>query len=136
MHMGDEKTVQKFIRLTSHGTRTTGEPLAPPELRPMLVADVEAQGLNLKDVILTILAAKYRVPFEAKGRKTSPTAADSPVNLHIPMRLFQRVNAQAGANSRSVQKQIIADLCAHYGLRPVTPPRQARRGRRRTPSAA
>lgn len=130
--MATEKHVQKFIRLSSRGRGTAGAPLAPPELRPRLVTDAETQESNLTDVILGILAERYKVEYQPTGRKTTPTGEDSPVNLRIPQRLFQRVAAAAASRNRTVQRQILADLCEHYGLRLAAPPRQ----RRRRPRAA
>lgn len=118
--------VQTIIRLESHGERTAGAPLAPPDLRAKLLADVEAQESNLTDVILTILSDRYKVPVTLARRKTKPKP-NGAIRLRIPVRLYGKVANTAANNSRSPQRQIIADLCQHYGLRLVAPIKQKRR---------
>lgn len=113
--MGTQPTRQVYIRFES---KASGEPLAPPELRPRLVADAAEQGSNLKDVIVRILSDHHRVPFEPVGRKTAPSTT-GPLTIKVPTRLFQKIAVAAAAADVSPQQQIIATLSAHYGLEPV-----------------
>lgn len=106
---------QAFVRLRSH---TTGEWLAPPELRSKLVADADASGTNLTEFVIATLAKRYRVPYEATGRRTAPTKDAAELNLRIPLVLKTAIGARANTNGVSLQRQIIEDLSAHYELVP------------------
>jgi hypothetical protein len=114
---------QAFVRLRS---RPGGERLAPEELRPRLVADAEARGSNLTDVANEILAARYRVPFEPTGRKTAASPDGEELNLRIPWDLKTAIGAEANVHGRSLQREILAALCDHYGLALPEPPQRTR----------
>jgi hypothetical protein len=124
--MSEDGFFQAFVRLRSH---STGEWLVPPELRPKLVADAEAKGSNLTEVVLGILAAHYKVPFEPAGRKTKPSRNGEELNLRLPMRLYRAIAMSAARYPRTVQREILATLCTHYGLRLTKPPPRRRRRR-------
>lgn len=104
---------QAFVRLRSH---TTGEWLVPEELRPKLVADAEAAGSNLTEVVLQILAARYRVAYEPNGRRTAPSKNGEELNLRLPWPLKTAIGASANENGTTLQDEIRASLSAHYGL--------------------
>lgn len=104
---------QTFIRLRSH---TTGEWLVSPELRPRLVEDAEEAGTNLTDVVLQILAKRYKVPIEPTGRKTTPAKDGEELNLRLPLPLKTAIGAKANVAGHSLQRQILDDLSAHYKL--------------------
>lgn len=120
--MGDHFTA--FVRLRSH---PSGEWIAPPDLRPLIVAEAEGAGSNVTDVVVGILAAKYRVPFEPSGRKTAASPDGEELNLRLPWPLKTAIGAAANVNGHSLQRQILADLSEHYGLELPDPP--ARRTR-------
>lgn len=103
---------QAFVRLRS----TTGEWIAPPELREKLVADAEEQDSNLTEVVIAILAGRYRVTFAPIGRRTAPNPTGEELNLRLPWDLKTAIGAAANVQGHSLQRQIIGELCAHYGL--------------------
>lgn len=104
---------QTFIRLRSH---TTHEWLTSPKLRPCLVADAAKTGTNLTEVVLEILAKRYKVPYEPSGRKTKPAKNGEELNLRLPHELRTAIGAEANVEGHSLQRQILADLCDHYKL--------------------
>lgn len=115
---------QVLIRFNSRGgASTAGRPLAPPELRPALVADAREQGSNLKDVILRILSDRHSMRYEATGRRTAP-AETGDINVKMPSGLYAQVSYAAALADRTVPRQIIATLCEHYGIADV-PDRRA-----------
>jgi hypothetical protein len=121
---------QAFVRLRSH---TTGDWIAPKELRPLIVKD--ADGGNLTEVVVKILADVFKIPFEPNGRKTAPSKNAEELNLRLPWDLKTAIGARANENGRSLQREIIAVLCDHYGLALPEPPRRPRKRRRpRTPA--
>lgn len=121
------KSIDLFIRIRS----TTGAHIAPPELREKLVEDALGQGTNLTEVVVAILARRFKVPYEPHGRKTDPVASQDVLNLRIPQDLRQKLDV-AGAMAkpkRSAQKEALATLCQHYGLRMPAPVKHTRRRR-------
>ena len=123
-----EEHFTAFIRLRS---LTTREWLAPSDLRPRLAADAEERGSNLTEIVLEILSAHYKVPFEPSGRKAKPSGDAEELNLRLPMNLYRAIAVSASRYPRTVQREILSTLCAHYGLRLTKPlPRKRRRGTR------
>lgn len=118
--------VQRFVRLRS---ATTGLPIAPPELRPKLVELAGENDANLTETIIQILAKRYKLAYEPNGRKTSPQSAHEVLNLRLPAELDRAVALSAASNGHNVQKEIISNLCAHVGLRPLTAQPRPRRPR-------
>ena len=102
-----------FVRLVS---RPTGEWIAPPELRPRIVADAEAKGSNLTDVVNAILAKRYGVAYQVGGRTTAASPDGKELNLRMPMNLKRAVARVATENDRSLQDEIRLALADHYGL--------------------
>lgn len=117
-----------FVRLRSKGPG--GEWLAPPELRPKLVADAQDQNTNMTEIAIGILSRRYGVPTMPNGRRTHPKSADDIILLRIPQELAAAIGAAANAAvpRRTINDEIRAALCAHYGLRfvKVKRPRRAR----------
>lgn len=118
-----------FIRLRSI---TTGEWLAPPELREKLVADAQDHGTNLTEVAVVILARSLKVPYEPVGRKANPGLDSDVLKLNIPADLDQALRFSAAGANLTRQRAALTLLCAHYGLRMVAP---VKRGRRRRVAA-
>lgn len=118
--------VQRFVRLQSH---TTGEWLAHPDLRGKLVADAEAQGSNLTEVVIAILAGVHKVPFEPNGRRTAPADSGKELNLRLPGRLDRAIGVAAARNGKSLPDEIRAELCGHYALEVPAPPKRSRAAR-------
>lgn len=125
---GEPDHFQTFVRLRSH---TTGEWFVPPELRPRLVADAEAQDTNLTELVIQILAKRFKVPFEATGRKTAPSKNGEELNLRLPMALYKAIAVSAAAHPHSVQREILGALCANYSLALPAPPKRTRKRRAR-----
>jgi hypothetical protein len=119
----DADYFQTFIRLRSKPNRRW---LVPEELRPKLVADAEQHETSLTDVIVRILAGVYGVEVASSSRKTAPKVDGDVINVRLPMPLYVAVLSNAGPRKRSVQKQILADLCEHYKLAPPSGDRAVR----------
>lgn len=116
--MAAEEFFTGFVRLVS---RPSGEWVAPPELRPRIVADAEADGSNLTDVVNAILAKKYRVDYEPSGRKTAASPDGKELNLRMPMTLKTAVHHAAIENGHTLQDEIRIALSDHYGLQMPVP---------------
>lgn len=122
--MTEDGHYQAFVRLRS----TSGEWLVDPELRPRIVADAEEHDSNVTDVVLAILAKRYKVACEPNGRRTAADPGGEELNLRLPMPLYQRIAAAAAERHPwSVPDEIRAALCAHYEF---AVPEAAKRGRR------
>lgn len=105
---------QAFIRLRSKATEAW---FVHPDLRARLVADAEAQGSNLSDVAIKILADLHGVAYVPNGRKTAPREDTDILNLRLPRPLYAAIARAALPRFGSkYQDAIRADLCAHYGL--------------------
>lgn len=105
---------QAYIRLQS---KTTSEWFVHPDLRHRLVADAEAQGSNLSEVAIKILADKYGVAYVSNGRRTAPKEDPVILNLRLPRPLYAAIaRAALPTYGPKYQDAIRADLCAHYGL--------------------
>lgn len=120
--MAEQQYKQRFIRLVN---RKTGELLVPEDLRPMLAAEAERNESNLTETSIRILSKTYGVLFVPTGRKTAPAAAGEELNLRLPIELDRAIRAAAAVNDRSVQREILSALCAHFGLRLYKPRRVA-----------
>jgi len=108
---------QLFVRLRS---ATTDEPFCDPELRARIVADVLAAGSNLNDVTVAVLAARYGVGWEPRGRRSHPSPDDDVLALRVPAALLSAIDAAAAYEGLSRQDETLASLSAYYGL-PFTP---------------
>lgn len=113
-----------MVRLRSQGPGQ--EWIVPAELRPKLVADAEEKGTNMTDVALAILATRFKIPYEANGRKSTPKADDDLMILRLPWNLFQVISATATSRRWSYVDEIRSTLCAHYGLRYAGRPKHSR----------
>ncbi len=109
-------------------SKTTGEWIASPELRPALVADAEQQGISMTEVIVQILCKHVKITHVPTPRRTSPGANAEYLRFSVPAELAARLQAMYG---NKWNDGIRAALSAHYGLR-VTP---AKRGRRKAAAA-
>lgn len=122
-----------LLRLRS---RKDGAWIAPPDLRPRLVEEAKERDTSLTDLIVQILSRTYRVKCEAQpsSRRSSPPDDGSILKIYLlPLALYTAIAASAAKNQRTTQREILAALSAHYGLR--LPPK-AKRPRRRGAVAA
>jgi hypothetical protein len=105
---------QAFIRLRS---KTTGRWFVHPELRARLVAQAEAEGSNLSEVAIKILADRHGVQYASNGRRTAPKEDKDILNLRLPRPLYDAIVRAAGPRyGAKYQDAIRADLCAHFQL--------------------
>jgi hypothetical protein len=111
---------QAFVRLRTK----QGDWVVHPDLRERLVKDAAADGTNLTEVAVQILARSCGVPFEPNGRRTAPSKGADELNLRLPLRLYHVLTATYGSK---YQDGIRSLLCAHYGLRVPARPRRTRR---------
>lgn len=117
---------QQFLRLRS---RKDGAWLVPPELNTKLVADAREKGTSRTEIVTRILARAYNVPYEPSDRNpagTRPSDDTDALNVRLPVELYQRVAFAAIGANRKTTDEILAALCAHYGLRMPPPPVRTR----------
>lgn len=123
-----------FIRLRS---KTTGDWLVHPDLRDHLIVEAEADGTNMTDQIIAILAERYRIPYTPGGRKTNPGDDGDVINLGdaLPPRLERAIKTQAARADGTWIDQIRRDLCDYFEL-PIPPkPVYSRKPRKRRAAA-
>lgn len=111
-----------YIRLRS----TSGDWIAPPELRDLLVNRARDAGTTLTDVVVEILADRYRVDVDPSGRKTEPFIDRDYVTVRLPSRLDTALTI-AGARAtpkRNRQREAMVALCEFFGLAIPPPPRR------------
>ncbi len=106
-----------------------------PDVKAAVVADAKAQSLSLNNVVVSILAKKYRVRFVPTGRRSnaswatngrSSTSTQMPVP--VPESLHTKIKREAERRERerrreigptaqfSMNEVVERDLCEHYGL--------------------
>lgn len=104
----------------------------PPELKQAIVAAVQADGGNMNDHVVKILANRFEIKFTPTGRPPGARLGEAPdVVLRMPSRLRVRIKVAAARSGSNVRDTIVAVLSEHYGTRFAPAPR-----RPRTPAAA
>jgi predicted HicB family RNase H-like nuclease len=87
-----------------------------PELKAAIAAAVEEQGTTMNDLLIGILAAHFRVPFEPVGGRVVKVGPSTQLNLPMPERLRTRIRvaaARAGSTQHDVVNEILSE---HFGV--------------------
>lgn len=106
---------QVILRLRS----TVGEEwLAPPELRPRLLAIAEERGSNLTDVVVDLLSSHYGIEAELTGRRSTPRGGVETMTVRLPRALHEAVSRSAGQAypKLSIPDEVRRVLCESVGL--------------------
>lgn len=98
----------------------------PQPLKERLIADAEAQGTNMNDVAVRILADRYGVKIDAPpSRKASADPDRLFLMLRPPPELRRAIHIAAASRDRSRAQEALAALLEHYGLEGVAQPSSA-----------
>jgi hypothetical protein len=109
----------------------------PVSVAEAVDADAQARDANRNDVVCSILADRFRVPFTPSGYPWVQPDGATQWNLRMSPELRDALAAtareQSGPGRRVTQRGLIlAALQSHYGL-PVQSPRQRKTNERLTP---
>lgn len=123
--MGHKGHAYLYMRLRSVNT---GEWLAPPELRERLVELAKDQGSSLTDIVVGILADRFKVDVDTATVATDPQGDKDHLVVRLPWKLD---TALAVAGTRLTpkgnrQRVAMIALCDHFGLEVPPPPRRGR----------
>lgn len=86
----------------------------PPRLKGKIARRVESEGSNMNDVLVSILARAYGLPFEPSGVKRSSIRREKPSDralLEMPAELKRLISVEAATNRETMSNiamQIIA----------------------------
>lgn len=94
-----------------------------PDVKRKLVADANASGSSINDLVVGILARKFGVEFTGTGRR-SPGAELRPgagaLVLRMPPELYDEIDAAVRLQPRGSRSKVAvvdAALREHYGLK-------------------
>lgn len=108
------KLEKTFVRLRS---QSTGEWFVDPALRGMLIAEAAAANTSMSDLASEIIAKRFGMLYETRGRRTRPTGDDDEkLLLYMPIELRRALRTAANANDSREFDVIRETLSAHYGL--------------------
>lgn len=115
---------EMYVPLVSNGAERL--PLVAPELRARLVRDAADQGISLGDLVNSILAARYGVPYETTPKRTEPGTDVLHLRFQMPRNLHRKIESRA-RRPQSVNDAVRAALSEHYGLPLPAKPKRVRR---------
>jgi myo-inositol-1-phosphate synthase len=111
----------------------------PAPLKRLLVEETEAQGSNLNDVAVGILANRFGIAYQGTGRRSGAAGASGVVLLRLPPALKRRLQLEAFERATNTNDVILETLGERLG----TPLEANRRrsvpfggGRRKEPMAS
>lgn len=110
-----------YIRLRSVNS---GDQIAPPELRDLLVRRATEDESSLTDVVVGILGDKFGVPVERGKRATQPLSDRDFLVVRLPQRLDKALRMQAARRDTNRQREAMIALCQFFGLDVPPPPRR------------
>src|SRR5262245_37657611 len=87
----------------------------PGELKERLAEEVRRPGRSLNDVAFGILASRFAVPFEPRGRAGKAAGEGVSVRLRMPAELKERLAARAAQRKRNVNDLIVETLSERLG---------------------
>jgi Arc/MetJ family transcription regulator len=107
------------------------------ELKDAIASEVAQRRTNMNDVVVAILARKYRVAFEPTGRRSSAIGPSGDLVLRMPAELQRTIKARAAESGATLQDEIKRTLSDYFGATFVPSGRNAARSdtgraRRRT----
>ncbi len=105
----------------------------PPPLKRRVAHEVERRASGMNDVLLSILAERFGVPFAPSGRRGTAPGDGGVVLLRMPAELKQRVQRAAVERGENVNRVVVAELADHLGVR-LDPPRSQQILRRAAPA--
>jgi myo-inositol-1-phosphate synthase len=88
----------------------------PPALKGALGHEVDRREASLNDVALTILAARFALPFTPSGRRGSAPAPSGAVLLRMPRELKQRLARRARERHTTTHDLILTTLAEGLGM--------------------
>jgi hypothetical protein len=101
-------------------TRSTvsEEWLAPPDLRPRLVALAADRGSNMTDVVIELLSEHYGIEYDLTGRRSVPGPDPGVITLRIPVSLHRAAAQRAGSAypQISIPQEVTRVLCERLGI--------------------
>ncbi len=81
-----------------------------PDLKRRLAGEVERRKASLNDVAVSILASRFGVPFEPKGRRGAPPRPAGDVLLRMPRELKDRLARRAEERRKTTHDLIVETL--------------------------
>jgi myo-inositol-1-phosphate synthase len=108
----------------------------PAGLKQRLVDEVSSRGTSLNDVAVSILAARFAVPFTPSGRRSLAPGGTGDVLLRMPRELKEKLTRRAQDRRRSTNDLIVETLAERLGTdmgrKRMARTNGSRNGRRRT----
>lgn len=98
-------------------TQKTTQPLqftVADSVKARIEADSHERGTSINNVVIGVIAAHYRVPFEPTARKGGGGSGSPTMNVPLPVKVYERVARDA--IMRTKQEVVERILCAHYGI--------------------
>jgi myo-inositol-1-phosphate synthase len=87
----------------------------PAPLKRLLVEETEAQGSNVNDVAVGILANRFGISYEGTGRRSPAAGASGVVLLRVPPALKRRLQLEAFERGSNTNDVILETLSERLG---------------------
>jgi myo-inositol-1-phosphate synthase len=88
----------------------------PAALKERLADEVASSGTGLNDLAISILAARYGVPFTPSGRRSTAPRGRGDVLLRMPQELKEKLTRGAAECRRSTNDLIVETLAERLGV--------------------
>ncbi len=88
----------------------------PAALKERLAEEVASQKTGLNDLAVSILAARFAVPFTPSGRRSTAPGRSGDVLLRMPRELKEKLSRRASERRRSTNDLIVETLAERLGV--------------------
>ncbi len=88
----------------------------PAALKQRLVEEAQARPASLNDLAVSILAARFAVPFTPSGRRSGTPRGSGDVLLRMPRELKEKLGRRAAERGRPTNDLIVETLAERLGV--------------------
>lgn len=98
----------------------------PDDIREVLVADAQKQNVSLNEVVVQILAARFKVKVAPTGAPFTDGEAEK-LSVRAGPKLHMKIDVERAKRSGTMRGIVLEALALHYGLEPQPVGRRPRR---------
>jgi hypothetical protein len=89
----------------------------PDDIREALVADAKAQNVSLNEVVVQVLAARFKVKVKPTGTPFTDGEAEK-LSVRAGPKLHQKIDMDRAKRSGTMRGVVLEALALHYKLDP------------------
>lgn len=96
----------------------------PPEVKAEIARRVELSESNMNDLVVSILARSFSVPFEPSGRRSPFVGTSDRITLRLPEPLRRAIKGRAGEQGTTLRDEVVQALIREFANPVVRAPRE------------